>query len=160
MKKSALLGCALLVLTCLASAQTKAPAPKRLHLEGPKALQLISILVSGSEVLAKTFQHQGNADFVIHNLAVRGAATQKYDSDAPVYRLALRDARGSLGAAKDSSPINEATALWDFFTSLGLPTSGAMDGSSFQLTSVACHIDVQADIASPKRAQCDLMNGN
>ncbi len=153
MKKVISLACTMLLLETCTNAQT----PKRIRITGSRALQLVSLLVSGSEVVGAALGSQHKNEIVIHDFRVEAASTYKLDPDDPGFKLALYTAEGKVGSATNPTPINEATALYKFFADLGIKGDLGLEGYFFEMTTIDCKIDVTADIASPKRAQCDMM---
>jgi hypothetical protein len=125
MKKLILLIC----LVVLSDAWMKAQTPKRIHVTGLKASQLVSLLVSGSDAIKTAIKDQNKRDIVVHDLSILSEATSKYDPSMPMFNLAVYDARGKIRTATNPTPIGEATALFKFLTGLGLPEDGAMEGS-------------------------------
>jgi hypothetical protein len=154
MKKVDSLACAICLLVTFASAQT----PKQVHINGPKALKLVSLLVSGSDEVATAIRDQQKSEIVIHDLSIVKWSTYKYDTDSPLYKLDVYRAQGRIGSATNSTSIGEATALWELLNGLGMTTDMAMDGAHLSVTTISCKIDTTADADSPNRVQCDLAN--
>jgi hypothetical protein len=155
MKRANSLACATLLLVTFASAQT----PKQVHVNGPKALKLVSLLVSGSDEVKAAIKAQHNkSEIVIHDLSILRWPTYKYDTDDPFYRLDVYRAEGKIGLATNSTPIHEATALWELLSGLGMTTDVAMEGAYLHAATIDCKIDTTADADSPNRVQCDLAN--
>lgn len=152
------LACATFLLSAWTSAQTNAQVPKQVHVDGAKAQKLVSLLVSGSDAIAKAIQAQNKNEIVIHDLSLSKWATYKYDADNPLYRLDVYRAEGRIGAATDSTPIHEASGLWDLLSGLGMTTDAAMDGTHLSVATVSCKIDTTVDATAPNRIQCDLAN--
>ncbi|WP_263416688.1 hypothetical protein [Terriglobus albidus] len=155
MKKLIQLICLVLVFDISMDAQ----APKRVHVTGPKALQLISLLISGSNSVRTAVKDQNKSEIIIHDLSILSEATSKYDPSMPMFNLAVYDAKGKVGTAANPTPIGEASALFKFLTGLGLPVDGAMEGSSVNIASISCKINTAADGDAPERFQCDIVNG-
>jgi hypothetical protein len=154
MKKVISLACAICLLGAFASAQT----PKQVHINGPKALKLVSLLVSGSDAIATAIRDQNKSQIVIHDLSILKWATYKYDTDSPLYKIDVYRAEGKIGSATNSTPIHEATALWELLSGLGMTTDMAMEGGYLNVATIDCKIDTTADADSPNRVQCDLAN--
>lgn len=138
------------------AAPTSAQTPKRLRISGSSAQHLLSLLVSGSAEVRAAVRDRRDTTIVVHDLFVVSRPTAKYDAGDPFFKLGVYEAKGRIGTAAGSAPIGEATALFELFTRLGLPTLGAMDGMSFQLDRVDCRIDVAEDAASAKRFRCEI----
>jgi hypothetical protein len=121
---------------------------------------LISILVSGgsgSPVVEKTLPIPHSADVVVlRNLQVLRASTYKYDANVWIYKLNLYSATAKIGNSENPIKIGEGTALWKYFTDLGLKTDLGMEGAYFEIATVGCQIDAKFDIGVPTRFQCDL----
>jgi hypothetical protein len=136
------------------------PAARNLHLTGEKTRELISILASGgaaSPVAEKTFPIPHSADVVVlRNLQVLRASTYKYDADVWIYKLNLYSATAKIGNSENPIKIGEGTALWKYFTGLGLKTDLGMEGAHFEIATVDCQIDAKFDIRVPTRFQWDL----
>lgn len=144
---------AMAVLTTPSLSQT----PKPIHISGPKAMQLISLLVSGSGAVRSRLQN-GGTDLVLHDLVVTSEATQKYDPDSAYYMLAITSASARVGEAKDSSPMGESAALFAFFSGpMKAYADSSMGGSSFSWESVSCKVVTTAAQASASRYQCALV---
>ncbi len=154
MKRANSPACAIFLLVTFASAQT----PKQVHVNGPKALKLVSLLVSGSDEIAATIKDQHKSEIVIHDLSIVKWSTYKYDTDSPLYKLDVYRAEGKVGAATNSTPIHEATALWELLSGLGMTTDVAMEGAYLNAATIDCKIDTSSDADSPNRVQCDLAN--
>jgi hypothetical protein len=152
MNKVTSLACIAFLLTTWVSAQT----PKRIHVTGSKAFRLVSLLASGSDGINKLLQDK--REFVIHDLNVVSRATFKYDPDNPKFKLGIYAAWGKIESATNSTPIGEATALFELLNGLGLTTDTALEGTYLTVATINCKIDVTANIASPSRAQCDIVN--
>jgi hypothetical protein len=148
------LACATFLLSACANAQT----PKQVHINGPKAMRLVSLLASGSDAIARAVQEQNKNEIVIHDLSLSKWATNKYDSDSPLYKLDVYRAEGKIGAATDSTPIGEATALWSLLRGLGMTADAAMDGAHLSVATISCKINTAADSKSVNRFQCELKN--
>jgi hypothetical protein len=155
MKKLILLGCLPFLLGPGVNAQT----PKRVHISGSKALQLVSLLVSGSDAIKTPIKDQNRDEIVVHDLSILSEATSKYDPGMPMFRLAVYDAKGKIGTATNPTPIGEACGLFKFLTGLGLPEDGAMEGSYLNIELIRCKITVAVSADSPGRFQCDIVNG-
>jgi hypothetical protein len=154
MKKAISLACAIFLLGASMNAQT----PKQVHIDGAKALKLVSLLVSGSDAIAAAIRDQNKSEIVVHDLSIVKWATQKYEPDSPFYKIDVYRAEGRIGAATDSTPIHEASGLWDLLSGLGMTTDAAMDGAHLSVATVSCKIDTTVDAAAPNRIQCDLAN--
>ena len=137
----------------------KAQTPKRVHVTGPKALQLVSLLVSGSDSIRTAIKDQNRREIVVHNLSILSEATSKYDPSMPMFNLAVYDARGKIGTATNPTPIGEASALFKLLTGLGLPQDGAMEGIYLNIASISCKINTAVDANSSDRFQCNIVNG-
>jgi hypothetical protein len=154
MKKAISLGSTILLLGTCTGAQT----PKRIQITGSKALQLVSLLVSGSDAIGAALGSQHKNEIVLHDFSVMSASTYKLEPDDPGFKLALYSAQGKIGSATNPTQIHEATALYKFFADLGIEGDLGLEGYFFEMTTVDCKIDVTADIASLKRAQCDMLS--
>ena len=154
MKKVSSLAFMICISITLASAQT----PKRVHINGPKAFRLVSLLVTGSHEIGKTVGTQHKSEIVIHDLSIVKSSTYKYDTDSAIYKLDVYGAQGKIGSATNSTAIYEATALWEFFNRLGMTTDLALEGAYLNVATVDCKIDATIDVKSPNRVQCDLAN--
>ena len=119
MFKRSLIFVATLLMPAIAVAQTPAVAktpvvaqtPKPIHISGPKAIQLIYLLESGSPPIHDLLT-KGATHFVIPDLMI----VSMFDLDLPDYRLTNTNASARVGEAKDSRTIGESAALFDFFT--------------------------------------------
>jgi hypothetical protein len=149
--------CATFLLSAWTSIQTSAQAPKQVHIDGAKAQKLVSLLVSGSDAIATAIR-DNKSDIVVHDLSIVKWATQKYEPDSPLYKIDVFRAEGRIGAATDSTPIHEASGLWDLLNGLGMTTDAAMDGVHLSVATISCKIDTTVDAAAPNRIQCDLAN--
>jgi hypothetical protein len=124
MKKVISLACTMLLLGTCTNAQT----PKRIQLTGSKALQLVSLLVNGSDVIGAALSDQHKNEIVIHNFSVDAVSTYKADPDDPGFKLAIFRAEGKVGSATNPTPIHEATALYKFFADLGIKGDLGLEG--------------------------------
>ena len=132
---------------------------KIVHLEGEKALSLISILVDGGAVgpalkEARPMPHK--AEFVLHDLHVYLASTSKYDEDAWIYKLNLYGATAKIGSSENPVEIGEATALWGYLVDLGLKTDLSLGSTDLLVNQVDCGINAEKPFSAPERFQCDL----
>lgn len=155
MKKMIVLICLVPLLNLAIEAQT----PKRVHLTGAKALQLVSLLVSGSDAIRTAIKDQIKSKILVQDLSLLSEATSKYDPSMPMFNLAVYDARGRIGNATNPTQIGEASALFKFLAGLGLPKDGAMEGTYLNIASVKCKINTSVDANSSDRFQCDIVNG-
>ena len=154
MKMAISLVCPLFLLGTCVSAQT----PKQIHIDGPKALKLVSLLVSGSDEVANLIRDQHKSEIVLHDLSIVKWATQKYETDHPLYRVDVYRAQGRIGSATTLTPIHEATGLWELLNGLGMTTDAAMEGGYLNAATIDCKIDTTANAESTNRIQCDLTN--
>jgi hypothetical protein len=154
MKKVILFACAIYLSITFTSAQT----PKRVHINGPRAFRLVSLLVTGSSEIGKAVGNQHKSEIVIHDFSVVKSSTYKYDTDSAIYKLDVYAAQGKIGSATNSTAIYEATALWEFLSTLGITTDLGLEGAYLNIATVDCKIDATVDIKSSNRVQCDLSN--
>ena len=154
MKKVVSRACTICLSVTFATAQT----PKRVHINGPKAFRLVSLLVTGSDEIGKAVGNQHKSEIVIHDLSVVKSSTYKFDVDSAIYKLDVYGAQGKIGSATNSTAIHEATALWEFLSGLGMTTDLALEGAYLNVGTVDCKIDATIDVKSPNRVQCDLAN--
>lgn len=146
---------AVFVLVIAASSFGEAVA-REAHIEGSKARQLISILVSGN---AEALNHIAkDKNIVLRDLQVLSQATSKFDPDDARYRVEIYSAWGNIGNSTKQSDIREATSLWTFLSNLGFTTDTAMEGSFLDLTEIDCSINTSVDFSDLKRFHCDLEN--
>jgi len=130
-------------------------APRKVHITGQRAFQLLSLLASGSEALKDTLTRQQTV--VVHDLRILVAATHKYDTDSAPYKLAIYSAQGKIGNAEKFSTIGEATALFKFMTDAGSKNNDiAMEGAWLEMQTVECRVDGKAAFTDNKRFECDL----
>jgi hypothetical protein len=130
-------------------------APRKVHITGQRAFQLLSLLASGSEALKDTLTRQQTV--VVHDLRILVAATHKYDTDSAPYKLAIYSAQGKIGNAEKFSTIGEATALFKFMTDAGFKNNDiAMEGAWLEMQTVECRVDGKAAFTDNKRFECDL----
>jgi hypothetical protein len=153
---SRLVSCSfVIVLSC--STATAAPAkPNPIHLNGKRAETLISLLVSGSDQIAKSFEISAEHQVVLRDVEVEAIETYKYEPDTWFYKLPEYRASAKIGNDNSQTSIGEATSLWRFFLGVGLESDLAMDGSYLQIRQINCKVNVHADMSSPNRFQCDL----
>jgi hypothetical protein len=151
-----------LILSAMLSSQSYyqigAPStePKRIHIEGEKARTLISLLVTGNENVRAAIKGSNQTKIVIHELSILSEATQKYDPIDPYYRLMVYSARARIGSAASAVRIGEATALYEYFSELGLRPDVALEGTYLQVREINCEVNVNASVATPIRFQCDV----
>lgn len=147
---------AALLFATISASLTAQDKPRALHVQGPQAFQLISLLVSGSNAIQVSFMNNHATRIHLGALDVMKFATQKYDSDASMYRLDVYSARAQIGDATDASPIGEASALYKLLASIGVTPDGSMQGTDVEADTVDCRIDTTLSSKNPKRFVCDL----
>jgi hypothetical protein len=130
--------------------------PRTLHLEGPQAERLISLLVTGSDSIASSLRDSGASRILLRDLMVMKYSTYKYDQDSAMYRLDVYDAHATIAGASQPTPIHEASALYAFLSSLGAKPDLSMQGSDLNADIVDCRIDTHAPFEKPQRFACDL----
>jgi hypothetical protein len=144
MFKRSLIFVATLLMPAIAVAQTPAVAktpvvaqtPKPIHISGPKAIQLIYLLESGSPPIHDLLT-KGATHFVIPDLMI----VSMFDLDLPDYRLTNTNASARVGEAKDSRTIGESAALFDFFTGpMKMVPDYGMSKSEITIASVSCKV--------------------
>lgn len=135
---------------------------KGIHLEGEKARTLISLLLGGSYsdngATNAAIQQRStrNVEITFRDLRVIAASTYKYDPDDWHYKLKSYHATARVAQSDNPVNIREATALWSYFTDLGLKTDLALEGTYFELSGVHCKIDANISDTVPARFQCEL----
>jgi hypothetical protein len=145
------------LLTLLLAASGRS-APRTVHITGPKAFQLLSVLASANETIKDTLGRQQT--LVIHNLRILQQSTQKYDSNSASYKLAIYRAEGRIENAEEISRLGEATELFKFIKKLGFKSSGiTFEGGWLEIRTVACKVDGSAAFSDDKRFQCELSGG-
>ena len=138
MFKRSLIFVATLLMPAMAVLQTPtvAQTPKPITISGPKAIQLISLLESGSPPIHDLLT-KGATHFVIPDLMI----VSMFDLDLPDYRLTNTNASARVGEAKDSRTIGESAALFDFFTGpMKMVPDYGMSKSEITIASVSCKV--------------------
>ena len=138
MFKRSLIFVATLLMPAMAVLQTPtvAQTPKPITISGPKAIQLIYLLESGSPPIHDLLT-KGATHFVIPDLMI----VSMFDLDLPDYRLTNTNASARVGEAKDSRTIGESAALFDFFTGpMKMVPDYGMSKSEITIASVSCKV--------------------
>jgi hypothetical protein len=129
--------------------------PRSLHIQGPQARRLVSLLVSGSDSIASSFQG-GATQLVLHDLLVLKFATYKYDGDGGMYNLDVYSAEAKIGDAGQTTRFTEATGLYELLSSLGVKPQLSMQGSDLDASTVDCRVNTHQPFEKPQRFVCDL----
>ena len=156
MSKRSLIFVATLLMPAMAVLQTPtvAQTPKPIHISGPKAIQLISLLESGSPPIHDLLT-KGATHFVIPDLMI----VSMFDLDLPDYRLTNTNASARVGEAKDSRTIGESAALFDFFTGpMKMVPDYGMSKGEITFAGISCKVPPAAQAAQPPANgyQCTL----
>jgi len=130
--------------------------PRSLHIQGPQAFRLISLLVTGSNAIQASFMNHGGNHIALRDLEVMKLSTFKYDQSSAMYRLDVYSAHVQVGDAAGSTPLGEATALYAFLLSLGVTPDGSMQGTIVEVDTVDCRINPRLPFDKPQRFVCDL----
>lgn len=143
----------LLAIPATLPAQNK---PRAVHIQGSQAHRLISLLVTGSDSIESSFRDGHATSIVLHDLDVMKFATYKYDENASMYRLDIYSAHAKIGNAAQPVPINEATALYELLSALGVTPDASMQGTDLEVTTVDCRIDTKVPVDKQQRFVCEL----
>jgi len=154
--KRSLIFVATLLMPAMAVLQTPtvAQTPKPITISGPKAMQLISLLESGSPPIHDLLT-KGTKHFVIHDLMI----VSMFDLDLPDYMFRTTGASARVKAAKDSGTIGESAGLFDFFTGpMKMVPDYGMSKGEITFASISCKVPPAAQAAQPPANgyQCTL----
>jgi DUF971 family protein len=142
--------------TASMSAAQAAEGSQRIHVEGDRAKQLVSLLVSGNEQIRSMVKDGHARRIVVHDLSILKEATQKYDSSDPYYALDVYTAKARIGTASDPVKMGEATGLFNLLREVGIQNDGAMEGTYATAHEIDCTIDVNAGESAARRFRCDV----
>lgn len=137
---------------------TLAHAATTVHIVGPEAMQLVSLLASGSDEIYDSLVVSGNKEIVTQDLEVSKQSTYKYDPPSSIFNLAIYHAEAQVGSAQKLSSIREATSLWTFLEAHKFKSDLGLGAAQIGIATIDCKIDVKLDIKDPKRFQCDIVS--
>jgi hypothetical protein len=142
----------------LTAALSEAAAPPAIHIDGSKARQLLSILLSAD---TKAFDRVETSNgIVVRDLTVLAQATHKYDETDSRYRIEIYSARGKVDGSQEEVSIAEATSLWNFLVGLGIGRNASLQGADLQIETIDCRVDPNVAFAKASRFQCDIQRLN